>query len=74
MTLEMNKTKENNLGKQFVGSGFVKTCDEQVINPHFIFILLSGFSSLHYCHFFQFIQKLSSEENNFLIKTKNDYR
>ena len=36
----MNKTKEKKLGKQFVGSGFVKTCDEQVINPHFIFILV----------------------------------
>ena len=34
--IEMNKRKKNNSGKQFVDSGFVKTCDEHVINPHFI--------------------------------------
>jgi hypothetical protein len=43
----MNKKKENNFGKQFVDSGFVKACDEHVIKSHFIFIFVRIlFSSL----------------------------
>ena len=69
------RRNEQNRGKQFGKTiCWFRVCESMWSTRYKVtfYIYFWGFYSLHYRHFFQFLQKLL--QNDFLNKTKNDYR